>query len=37
MFFILFAVLVSAVFVSAADHVVTVGDGGVSFLCALRV
>ncbi|KAK0239874.1 Cupredoxin [Armillaria nabsnona] len=28
MFFILFAVLVSAVFVSAADHVVTVGDGG---------
>ncbi|KAK0483921.1 Cupredoxin [Armillaria novae-zelandiae] len=28
MFFILFAVLVSAVFVSAADHLVTVGDGG---------
>ncbi|PBK78436.1 hypothetical protein ARMSODRAFT_947347 [Armillaria solidipes] len=28
MFFILFAVLVSAVFVSAADHAVTVGDGG---------
>ncbi|KAK0196850.1 Cupredoxin [Armillaria mellea] len=28
MFFILLAVLVSAVFVSAADHLVTVGDGG---------
>ncbi|KAG7448054.1 uncharacterized protein BT62DRAFT_930136 [Guyanagaster necrorhizus] len=28
MHFLLFAVLVSAVFVSAADHLVTVGDGG---------